>query len=123
MQHSTADLLDVIDQLQIDYRGACNVITESVRRIAELDQQLALAAQHADVQALNRQNEWNKLQGRLHAALDLAAHRGHYLALALDENWQLRQRLAKLEARQAPTFDVLSISSEVLTVADYVKEM
>lgn len=140
MQHSTTDLLDAIDQLQIDYRCATNVITESGRRIAELEQQLALAAQHADVQQLSRQSEWNNMQNRLHAALDLAAHRGHYLALALDENWRLRELLEQAERQAAHYFsyardlegqmmapeihlDAMIISSECASVDDYVKEM
>lgn len=36
---------------------------------------------------------------------------------------KLRQRVEQLEARQAPMLDVLSISSECVSVADYVKEM
>lgn len=140
MQHSTADLLDAIDQLQADYRCATNVIIESGRLIASLQQQLDLAAQHVDVQALNRQNEWNNMQNRLHAALDLAAFRGHYLALALDENWRLRELLEQAERQAAHYFsyahdlegqmmapemhlDAMIISSECVSVDDYVKEM
>lgn len=80
------------------------------------------------------------LRRKLDASQELAAHRGHSLALTLEENRRLRGKVAEAETDKARwfsyayhleasmeasplTLDALAISSEVVSAQDYTEAM